>query len=161
LSSRSLALRAALLASWQAAGSLSATPRVTTPRPSSMSSQYQRPSPLGMTRNSMFGAELGTVHLWRLRRIDQYAVSRAARFTDQGEETGITSTRSNLRHGIHFSAASLAHRPIKQIHVPWLPRSPPSRQTAPSNHPPPGRRFPAPQIHGRARPRPISCRSVD
>jgi hypothetical protein len=124
-------LRAALLASWQAAASLSATPRITTPRPSSMSSQYQRPSPLGMTRNSMFGAELGTVHLWRLRRIDQYAVSRAARFTDQGEETGITSTRSNLRHGIHFPAASLAHRPIKQIHVPWLPRSPPSRQTAP------------------------------
>jgi len=54
-----LAFRAASLACWHAAGSVSATPRAITVGPGVViTSQYQRPSPLCITRNSTFSAML-------------------------------------------------------------------------------------------------------
>jgi len=75
----SLAVRAAALASWHAAGSVSATPRVTTTRPPMITSQYQRlsRSPFGMMRNSTPGAVLLTAALLTCNLWDVHKTRRS------------------------------------------------------------------------------------
>src|SRR5215510_13182134 len=112
----SLALRAASLASLQAAGSLSAMPRAITAGPEweTITSQYQWPSPLGITRNSTFSA---MVHLASsLYRLYQGAICCTAFGAQKSNQSGLASKRRDLRHSLHFMSALFTQYLIHQIH---------------------------------------------
>jgi hypothetical protein len=105
-SSINLASRAALLACAHAAGSVSATPRLMTVRPTT-TSQYQRPSPLGMTLNSRPAST-------KVRHTSARCRSCRSRCTRKLQGQG-HSERGDLRHPSTFLART-ACRPSHSPH---------------------------------------------
>jgi hypothetical protein len=105
----SLALRAALPASRQAAGSVSATPRMATLRLPVIISQYQRSSPLGMTRNSTFASVLLLMNRLTASRVNQPAFRCAAIDAKEGYQARIIPKRCNKGHGLHSAPATFAN----------------------------------------------------
>jgi hypothetical protein len=114
----SLALRAALPASLQAAGSVSATPRMMTWRLPVITSQYQRSSPLGMTRNSTFASALLFMNYLLIvgQGIKQPAFRRAAISAKEGYQARLTPKRRNLRHRLHSVSTTFANCLICEVH---------------------------------------------